>query len=102
MASGLIHIMFGSLLYGTVTFGRLLVVCIMIVMSLIGVNAEERELSRIGGPQYRLFMREVPSKLIPDYRLLFYTEDQINAKRNIINPAYYNQPVERPRPPKID
>ena len=42
MASGMIQILVGSLLYGPVTWGRLLVVILHIGMSIVGVNAEER------------------------------------------------------------
>jgi protein-S-isoprenylcysteine O-methyltransferase Ste14 len=44
MASAMIQIMIGSLLYGPVTYGRLLVVLIHIALTLVGVNAEERML----------------------------------------------------------
>jgi protein-S-isoprenylcysteine O-methyltransferase Ste14 len=42
MASGLLHILMGSLMYGPVTWGRLLVVILHVSMTIIGVNAEER------------------------------------------------------------
>lgn len=50
MASGQLLIMLGSLLYGQITWGRLLVVFMMSLLSIIGINVEERELKRIGGP----------------------------------------------------
>ena len=76
--------MIGSLLYGPVTWGRLLVVLIHISLTLVGVNAEERMLIKKGGQCYRQFMQQVPTQLIPDYRLIFFTEEQVAAIRNNI------------------
>ena len=44
MASGLLHLLLGSLCYGSVTYGRLLVVGMMAIITVIGVGMEEREL----------------------------------------------------------
>ena len=57
---------------------------IHVAMTLVGVNAEERMLIKQGGQCYRQFMHEVPSQLIPDYRLMFFTEEQVAAIRNNI------------------
>ena len=84
MASGLLHILLGSVMHGPVTWGRLLVVAIHVGMTIIGVNAEERQLVRQGGQQYRQFMSQVPTQVIPDYRLLFFTEEEINLKRQSV------------------
>lgn len=75
MASGLLHLLLGSLCYGSVTYGRLLVVGMMAALSVIGVGMEERELWR--NEQYRKFAEQVPSRMIPDYRILFLTEADI-------------------------
>lgn len=84
MASGLLHILLGSLMYGTVTYGRLIFTVMMTIISLIGVNMEERELVRTGGDAYRVLCDWVPKQLIPDYRVLFYSDQQINQVRNSI------------------
>ncbi len=75
MASGLLHVLLGSLLYGPVTFGRLLVVTLHFCMVMIGTTVEEGLLRKEAGLQYRQFMLEVPSRIIPDYRVLLFMSD---------------------------
>ena len=41
--------MLGSVLFGPVTWGRVLVVILHIAMTIIGVNAEEKMLMKTGG-----------------------------------------------------
>ena len=71
MASGFLHILLGSILYGDITWGRFLIVSMLTIITLIGVNMEERQLKNLGDSVYLKFLHEVPTKLIPDYRVIF-------------------------------
>ena len=87
IASGMLHILLGSLLYGPITYGRLHMVLLHVAFIMIGLASEERQFIKNGGLQYRQFMMEVPSQVIPDYRVLFYTDLQVNQVRNNIHAA---------------
>ena len=87
VASGMLHILIGSLLYGPISYGRLLVVFLHFAFVLIGISGEERQFIKNGGFQYRQFMLEVPSQVIPDYRVLLYTDQQVSQVRNNIHAA---------------
>ena len=84
VASGFMHVLIGSLLYGPVTWGRLLFVTFSTFMVIWRVSHEERELLDQGGQGYKQFREEVPSLMIPDYRVLFYTDNQLNGIRNSV------------------
>jgi protein-S-isoprenylcysteine O-methyltransferase Ste14 len=49
VASGFMHVLIGSLLYGPVTWGRLLFVTVSTFMVIWRVSHEERELLNSGG-----------------------------------------------------
>jgi protein-S-isoprenylcysteine O-methyltransferase Ste14 len=66
MAAGMLHILFGSLLYGKVTSGLILFEGAMLLFSIIWVNMEEGELMKIAGNQYDNLIQLVHKKLIPD------------------------------------
>ena len=83
----MLHILLGSLLYGPLTYGRLHLVLLHAAFILIGLAGEERKFIKDGGLQYRQFMMEVPSQVIPDYRVLFYTDLQVNQVRQNIHAA---------------
>lgn len=61
MASGMLHILFGSMLYGTITYGRMILTGNLALVTLIGVAIEDRDLMEKGGDAYRRLAEVVPT-----------------------------------------
>ena len=55
IASGFIQLIFGSLIYGTITWGRVLFLSVMTFMTIVVANVEEKDLVARGGAGYRRF-----------------------------------------------
>ncbi|CDW80065.1 UNKNOWN [Stylonychia lemnae] len=60
-----------TVLYGPITFGRLLLVGSFFVSILIGVHHEEQELIKMGGKGFQIFMNFIPNLFIPDLKMFF-------------------------------
>ncbi len=53
IASGMLHILLASLMYGPITYGRLLVVSLYTMFIILGVSNDEWYSMKEGGLQYR-------------------------------------------------
>ena len=79
--SSFLHFMIAGLLYGTISWGRLIFTTILLVGTVIGVQFEEMDLLRNHGEAYQRYMDMVPSQLIPDLRSLLISGDYLNDMR---------------------
>lgn len=71
----------GSCLYGTISYGRLIIVGLLLAYCYLGVLFEEHDLLKMVPEEYSKLMECIPSRVIPDPRALLYTEEQIYDMR---------------------
>ena len=81
MVAGIIMLLIGCCLHGTVSYGRILYTVLFTAFSYLGILFEEQELFKAVPEEYLKYTECIPSRVIPDPRALLYSEERIYDMR---------------------